>query len=107
MKRILTLRFIELLGEQLLGKLTDFVSKYGNQLHEIETSLDETLSEVWDAMEDPVGLNAQPYEQTTVLQLVRTDNKLFNKVTLIFASLCLEMKHLTEHVSNELPVKHN
>lgn len=35
-----------------------------------------------------------PYEQTTLLQLVKTDNKIFNKVITVLAALCCELRAL-------------
>ena len=35
-----------------------------------------------------------PYEQTTLLQLVRTDNKILNKILTVLAALCCEMDAL-------------
>jgi len=47
-----------------------------------------------------VALSFQPYEQTKILELVKTDNKLFNKIIIVFASLCVEMRKLKEEVRN-------
>ena len=44
-------------------------------------------------------LQLTPYEQTTLLQLVRTDNKVLNKVVAVLATLCAEcdlLKHEAE-----------
>ena len=35
-----------------------------------------------------------PYEQTHLLQLIRTDNKIFNKIITVLAALCCEMQSL-------------
>jgi WASH complex subunit 7 len=91
--------FTELVGEQLLNKLTTFVDEHSRQLHEFEEALDDSLAEVGDLNADPIALNIQPYEQTNVVQLVRTDNKVFNKVIITFAALCVEMQHLKDVVS--------
>ncbi len=92
--------YLGLVGEQLLGKLTSLVQEYGTQLQEIETALDESLSEVWDFASDPISLYLQAYEQTNILQLVRSDNKVFNKVITVFGSLCVEIQTLKELVSS-------
>mgnify|MGYP000501145281 CR=1 FL=1 len=35
-----------------------------------------------------------PYEQTTLLQLIDTDNKVLNKILAVFATLCTEVRLL-------------
>lgn len=40
------------------------------------------------------ALKLEPYEQTNIFELVKTDNKLFNKLLLVFASLCVEAERL-------------
>jgi WASH complex subunit 7 len=85
----------EIVREDHLNKLREFVEKYGNTVVEIEEAL---LATVWDYTTDPLSLNFTPYEQTNILQLVRTDNKIFNKVVIVFASLCAEMQQLKEIV---------
>jgi WASH complex subunit 7 len=35
-----------------------------------------------------------PYEQTTLLQLIDTDNKVLNKILVVFATLCAEVRCL-------------
>lgn len=35
-----------------------------------------------------------PYEHTTLLQLIDTDNKVLNKILVVFATLCAEVKFL-------------
>ncbi len=37
-----------------------------------------------------------PYEQTSLLQLIKTDNKVLNKVITVLAALCCEM-HALKH----------
>lgn len=48
---------------------------------------------------DPIGLWFQPYEQANLLELVKTDNKLFNKITQTFAALSNELELLSEEGS--------
>ncbi|KAL6052161.1 WASH complex subunit 4 [Balamuthia mandrillaris] len=85
-----------LVGQKLLGKLQGFVKDFAGQLKAIETALEESLSEVWDSTVDPIALSLQPYEQTRIFELIKTDNKLFNKMMIVFASLCVEMRTLSE-----------
>eukprot|EP00005_Dracoamoeba_jomungandri_P006864 CAMPEP_0174266912 /NCGR_PEP_ID=MMETSP0439-20130205/31901_1 /TAXON_ID=0 /ORGANISM="Stereomyxa ramosa, Strain Chinc5" /LENGTH=1083 /DNA_ID=CAMNT_0015354161 /DNA_START=59 /DNA_END=3310 /DNA_ORIENTATION=+ len=67
----------------------------------MEEAIDESLSDVWDAMMDPVALHLDPYEQTKVINMIKTDNKLFNKIMLVFASLCVELRKLSQEAKNK------
>lgn len=42
-----------------------------------------------------------PYEQTSLLQLIRTDNKILNKVLTVLAALCSEMDALKYEASTK------
>lgn len=90
-----------ILKERQLEGMRDFVNKYSKNLHEIEEAIDESLSKVWDFDSDPVELDIKPYEQTTILELTKTDNKLFNKVMIVFGSLVGEIKKLKSIVKNK------
>lgn len=92
----------KLLGEQHLSKLKAFVSQYSTQLQEIEEALEEALSQEWEITSEPIFLQIQPYEQTNILQIIRTDNKVFNKIMSVFASLCLEIQFLKEVVGLQI-----
>lgn len=81
-------------------KFAKFVQEYGAQLREIEEALDQSLSEVWDVDVDPISLDMRPYEQTTLLELIKTDNKLFNKIMIVFSSLSLELEKLSRFALN-------
>jgi len=39
-------------------------------------------------------IQCAPYEQTSLLELIQTDNKILNKVMLVLSSLCCEVTHL-------------
>jgi hypothetical protein len=80
-------------------KIRHFIEEYSSQLHEIEETLDETLCDVWDFVADPIGLWLEPYEQTNVVELVKTDNPIFNKLTIVFSYITLEIHSLKEIVS--------
>ena len=41
-------------------------------------------------------LKAVPYEQASLLQLIKTDNKVLNKIVTVFAALCCEMDFLVK-----------
>ena len=47
-------------------------------------------------------LQLTPYEQTALLQLVRTDNKVLNKVIAVLATLCAECDFLKHEAENKL-----
>jgi len=83
-------------SDQQVIAMKEFVEKHATQLIEIEEMLDETLTDAWDFHSDLISLSIQPYEQTTVVDLIRTDNKLYNKVTMAFAALCDEVSFLRE-----------
>ncbi len=42
-----------------------------------------------------------PYEQTSLLQLIKTDNKVLNKVITVLAALCSEMSTLKAEAENK------
>jgi hypothetical protein len=88
----------ELLGEQHVSKTKQFVEEYSTKLQEIEEALEETLSQAFDFNTNPISLQLQPYEQANLLQLIKTDNKIFNKLMIVFSSLCLEMQYLKDMV---------
>jgi hypothetical protein len=50
----------------------------------------------------PVGLDATPREDASLATIVHTDNKLFNKVILIFAHLCIEAEALKTHARQHI-----
>lgn len=79
--------------------MKDFIKKYATDLQTLTNALDESLNNVWDATVDPIGLSFAPYEQTNVVQLIHTDNKVFNKIMMIFVSLSSEMTFLKETVT--------
>jgi WASH complex subunit 7 len=87
-----------MVGEKLVANMETFVQDFASQLRIIEETLDESLSDVWDSTVDPVGLSFEPYEQTKLVELTKSDNKLFNKILIVFASLSSEMKRLTDEV---------
>jgi WASH complex subunit 7 len=85
-------------GDIQLQKLRTFVDMYTRQLRDYEEALDESLSEVWDATADPVALFIQPHEQAEMIQLAKTDNKIFTKVMSVFGTLCNQIRLLRETV---------
>ena len=53
---------------------------------------------------DPIEIETEPYEQTNILELIQTENRLFNKVMKVFAWLCDEALLLESIVSSKLVV---
>jgi WASH complex subunit 7 len=83
-----------ILKERHLERSKEFIKKYAQDLHVIEQTIDESLSKVWDFDTDPIELDIKPYEQTSIIELAKTDNKLFSKIIIVFSSLCQEIKKL-------------
>jgi len=86
----------KLVGEQQLTKLNQFAVDYAQQIWKIEEALDDSLNEAWDINIDPVSLYMKPHEQQDLIELVKTDHKMFNKVILVFSSLCNQARILKE-----------
>lgn len=85
---------VRIVGQLQLRKYGRFMEEFTTQLRSIEQSLDETISEAWDTESDAISLQHLPYENTTLLELISTDNKILNKVITVLAALCAEAKHL-------------
>ncbi|KAK2567753.1 WASH complex subunit 4 [Acropora cervicornis] len=82
---------LRIVGEAQLKKYGQFLEEYASQLKGIEDALDDTVGDSWDFTLDPVALQILPYEQSKLLELIKTDNKVLNKVIMVFAALCREM----------------
>ncbi|XP_056000960.1 WASH complex subunit 4-like isoform X5 [Ostrea edulis] len=91
----------KIVGELQLKKYGMFMEEYATQLREIEDALDDSIGESWDFTLDPIALQLLPYEQTSLLQLIKTDNKIFNKIITVLASLCSEMSSLKHEAENK------
>ncbi len=48
----------------------------------------------WDALIDPITLDTVPYEQATVVELIATDNVVFNKVLRAITAVMGEIREL-------------
>ncbi|KYQ93354.1 hypothetical protein DLAC_06026 [Tieghemostelium lacteum] len=86
----------KLVGEQQLTKLNQFAVDYAQQIWKIEEALEDTLNEVWDMNVDPVSIHTKPSEQQDLIELINTSHKIFNKVMLVFSSLCNQARILKE-----------
>uniref|UniRef100_A0A3Q4I403 WASH complex subunit 4 N-terminal domain-containing protein n=1 Tax=Neolamprologus brichardi TaxID=32507 RepID=A0A3Q4I403_NEOBR len=80
--------------EVQLKNYRKFLEEYTSQLKGIEEALDESIGDVWDFTLDPIALKLLPYEQSSLLELIKTDNKVLNKVITVYAALCSEVKKL-------------
>ncbi|XP_054885135.1 WASH complex subunit 4 isoform X1 [Poeciliopsis prolifica] len=80
--------------EVQLKNYSKFLEEYTSQLKGIEEALDDSIGDVWDFTLDPIALKLLPYEQTSLLELIKTDNKVLNKVVTVYAALCGEVKKL-------------
>ncbi|XP_053318537.1 WASH complex subunit 4 isoform X2 [Spea bombifrons] len=81
-------------AEVQLKNYGKFLEEYSSQLRRIEDALDDSIGDVWDFSLDPIALKLVPYEQSTLLELIRTENKVLNKVITVYAALCCEIKKL-------------
>ncbi|XP_069766077.1 WASH complex subunit 4 isoform X3 [Narcine bancroftii] len=81
-------------AEVQLKSYGKFLEEYTNQLKGIEDALDDSIGDVWDFTLDPIALKLLPYEQSSLLELIKTENKVLNKVITVYAALCCEVKKL-------------
>ncbi|ERE87782.1 WASH complex subunit 7-like protein [Cricetulus griseus] len=81
-------------AEVQLKNYGKFLEEYTSQLRRIEDALDDLIGDVWDFNLDPIALKLLPYEQSSLLELIKTENKVLNKVITVYAALCCEIKKL-------------
>ncbi|XP_021113967.1 WASH complex subunit 4 [Heterocephalus glaber] len=81
-------------AEVQLKNYGKFLEDYTSQLRRIEDALDDSIGDVWDFNLDPIALKLLPYEQSSLLELIKTENKVLNKVITVYAALCCEIKKL-------------
>ncbi|XP_076775882.1 WASH complex subunit 4 isoform X1 [Arvicanthis niloticus] len=81
-------------AEVQLKNYGKFLEEYTSQLRRIEDALDDLIGDVWDFNLDPIELKLLPYEQSSLLELIKTENKVLNKVITVYAALCCEIKKL-------------
>ncbi|KAG8185393.1 hypothetical protein JTE90_018615 [Oedothorax gibbosus] len=92
---------IKIVEEVQLKKYGNFLQGYTSQLKDIERALYETSSDFWKYDLDPVSLQVLPYERTSVLDLVSTDNKVLNKVISVLTVLCCEVDFLSNEAKRK------
>ncbi|XP_057296069.1 WASH complex subunit 4-like isoform X2 [Hydractinia symbiolongicarpus] len=91
----------KMVGEIQLKKYGKFLNEYASQLKAIEDALDEAAGDSWDFTLDPIELQILPYEQSNLLELIKTDNKVLNKVITVVAVLCCECKLLVHEAKTK------
>lgn len=77
-----------------MDNMRQFVEKHADKLKEIEDDLGDRISRGWDFNSDPVDISVAPYEQTTILDLVKMKSKPIKQRTIAFAALCDEVANL-------------
>ncbi|CAF0880881.1 unnamed protein product [Rotaria sordida] len=77
-----------------LKRYTRFLATHKQTLRRIEDALGSNITQTWDFDLNPAELKYLPYEQVQVLDLIRTENKICNKIITVFAALCCECKFL-------------
>uniref|UniRef100_A0A3B3TN11 WASH complex subunit 7-like n=1 Tax=Poecilia latipinna TaxID=48699 RepID=A0A3B3TN11_9TELE len=70
--------------EVQLKNYSKFLEEYTSQLKGIEEALDDSIGDVWDFTLDPIALKLLPYEQTSLLELIKTDNKVKQSIVFFF-----------------------
>lgn len=74
------------------------VEKYTQKLEGVQEHLEETLEKSYDSSMKPVDYALEPFEEIAIYELIRTDNKLLNKVMMALSSLCCEVRTLQKEV---------
>ncbi|XP_050413504.1 WASH complex subunit 4 [Patella vulgata] len=92
---------LKIVGELQLKKYGSFLEDYASQLKDIEDALDDSIGDSWDMTLDPIALQLLPYEQTNLLKLIKTDNKILNKIITVLAALCCELQTLKYEAENK------
>nr|CAD7399771.1 unnamed protein product [Timema cristinae] len=91
----------KVVGEIQLRMYGQFLEKYSLQLQEIKDALENNKKDFWDMSIDPASLQLASHEHTTILELINTDNKVLNKVLIVFSTLCAEVKFLVSEVKTK------
>nr|KAF6454249.1 WASH complex subunit 4 [Molossus molossus] len=94
-------------AEVQLKNYGKFLEEYTSQLRRIEDALDDSIGDVWDFNLDPIALKLLPYEQSSLLELIKTENKVLNKVITVYAALCCEIKKLKYEGLDVLEIMRN
>lgn len=87
--------------ELQLEELLRFLHTYSVQLRNVEDALYESFSDVWDWNTDPVGVAFEPSGDVTFFELVRTQDKLYDKCIVTLATLIEESDRLRSIAEEE------
>lgn len=89
--------------EQHFDSFKRFLLQYNDQLNTKEIEMndgdDAVFGKLWDSFNDCIKLKFEPHEALRYDELIQTENKLLQKVTLVFATLCDEIELLKRMVS--------
>ncbi|OXB83588.1 UNVERIFIED_CONTAM: hypothetical protein H355_011407 [Colinus virginianus] len=99
-------------AEVQLKNYGKFLEEYASQLKRIEDALDDSVGDVWDFSLDPIALKLLPYEQSSLLELIKTENKaetkFYNGLLFYgeggFSEMKAEGKAMYEHLGELLTV---
>ncbi|XP_054280077.1 WASH complex subunit 4-like [Macrosteles quadrilineatus] len=84
-------------GELVLQTYGNFLEEYSSQLQAIQ----EVVSVNNELKFYPVQIQIEPEESGPVTDLVDTNNKILNKVIIVFSTLCLEVRALEEELNSQ------
>ncbi|CAF5186794.1 unnamed protein product [Rotaria magnacalcarata] len=84
----------ELVLDAQLKRYARFLNTHKQALRRIEDALGSNITQTWEFDLNPAELKYLPYEQVQVLELIRTENKICNKIVTVFAALCCECQFL-------------
>lgn len=79
-----------------IKKYENFLKTHNKQLFELEDSLSQVPFINWDIDLDVIDLDIMPFEQASLIQLIKTDNKVLNKLVTVFSALCCELSYLIQ-----------
>jgi WASH complex subunit 7 len=82
------------MAEQHLAAMKKFLGEYSETMIDLEESMADRVSLVWDPSNDPIGLVSQPFEAKRIQDLFSSDNKPFDKVMTVCSYLCWEIQQL-------------
>ncbi|GAB5370806.1 hypothetical protein AAMO2058_001524900 [Amorphochlora amoebiformis] len=82
----------------LTTKMKEFVLEHEAALGEMYKVLGDEVGAAWDAEHDPISLDVSPIDQESIHAMVSKydSNPQFNKIVIVFAHLCKEIRKLVE-----------
>eukprot|EP00466_Bigelowiella_natans_P011649 jgi/Bigna1/79807/fgenesh1_pg.65_\ len=87
-------------ANDLTSRMKNFVLDHEAALGEMYKVLGEDIGDSWDAEHDPIGIDVTPIDQEPIISMVTRfeGNPQFNKIVIVFAHLCEEMREM-EHLA--------